>query len=346
MSEPCQVYQNGVPNPCREMDRKQAVGYLIATVLFAGMLYLADFGDLYGALHSVEEGYLVLAFLVGGLSFVAWSLAWRSILDVVGGVLGSFEVYKIFAASMFVNNVTPMGYVGGQPLAAYALSKRSGIRYERTLAAIMSADVMAVVPSVLFILVSTLYLAVVGRLSSAVLDVFRMVVTVSLLMAGPLYLIWFRFDIVEEGVMQLFDRWSRFGDRAEERSRAVLKEVRETFRILFGQPVNVVQPFLWAHLTYVLRLVTLSILLVSFGVTDGLFWAVFVLPVAGLSKGAPTPGGSGTFELVMAGLLTTFYPVSFTVAVMVAVLFRACTYWQVTVVGYLSMMTLDYDWRE
>ncbi|MFB6190551.1 MAG: lysylphosphatidylglycerol synthase domain-containing protein [Candidatus Nanohaloarchaea archaeon] len=82
-------------------------------------------------------------------------------------------------------------------------------------------------------------------------------------------------------------------------------------------------------------------MLLSMGVSSDFTPLYFVLVLSSFGNFSPTPGGSGTFEALMAAVLTFFLPhITFATALAVAIIFRLTTYWPGLAIGYLALNSL------
>lgn len=55
---------------------------------------------------------------------------------------------RMFGDILFANSIAPSTYLGGEPLAAYLLSRHSGINFENSLATVSSTDMLNYAPMV------------------------------------------------------------------------------------------------------------------------------------------------------------------------------------------------------
>ncbi|MFB6159289.1 MAG: YbhN family protein [Candidatus Nanohalobium sp.] len=320
----------------------------VATLIFAVLIWIADVNKLLTALREAEPIYLILS-LAAGLSIIfAWTLNWFNFFKVSSINCSFPRTFQLFASGQFLNSVTSLGQFGGQPFMAYLISKHSDTSYEKSLATVMSADVLAIIPLSTFVILGYSYIAITGTVSGELTKM--SLIASSLLLFGIVmsYLGWYRPGSLEntllkaaEAVTDFIGRGSGFVDELEDR----LENVEETFRNVGQNPKAVIRSLAITHTAFLLKMTAFYGVLLSLGLEMNVFQVMLLIPLASVANFSPTPGGAGTFEAAMAGLILLFVNVNFATALTAAILYRVSTYWVNIVVGYFAMSSLNYDVR-
>jgi len=113
------------------------VALVVGVVLF--VFLRADLGSLLNALGKANYSFVLLAF--GAYIFTTITLAtrWRISLSATGHSVGIHNLWLIVFGSIFINNLTPFTYSGGDPLARlFILRKTQRVPYSSGSASIMS----------------------------------------------------------------------------------------------------------------------------------------------------------------------------------------------------------------
>lgn len=113
------------------------IALLVGAVLFVFMR--ADIGSLLNALSKANYFFLLLAF--GAYIFTTVNLAarWRISLSATGHSVGLRNLWLTVFGSIFINNLTPFTYSGGDPVArVYLLRKTQHVPYSSGSASVMS----------------------------------------------------------------------------------------------------------------------------------------------------------------------------------------------------------------
>jgi len=132
--------------------------FVVAVVAIAAALFARE--DLYAmfrALGSANPLLVILAFGVYLLGVVFWVGRWNVTLSRVGHQVGLRNLYVVIFGGIFVNNVTPFTYSGGDPVArAYLLNKTQRVPYSSGFATIISEFILDVPVFISFVMVGLL----------------------------------------------------------------------------------------------------------------------------------------------------------------------------------------------
>ncbi|MFH1821280.1 MAG: flippase-like domain-containing protein [Methanobacteriota archaeon] len=113
-------------------------------VLAAAILILREnLSLMLQALYRANYLYVPLAVFAYLFGLLIWSLRWRVSLSTVGHHLSIKSAYVIIFGGIFINNITPFTYSGGDPIArAYILKKTQNVPYSRGFATILAEYVV------------------------------------------------------------------------------------------------------------------------------------------------------------------------------------------------------------
>lgn len=320
----------------------------VATLIFAVLVWIADVNKLITALKEAELIYLIFSCAAGFSIILAWALNWYNFFKVSEINCSFPRTFQLFSSGQFLNSVTPLGQFGGQPFMAYLISKHSDTSYEKSLATVMSADVLAIIPLSTFVILGYSYITITGTVSGELTKM--SLIASSLLLFGIVmsYLGWYRPGSLEntllkatEAVTDFIGRGSGFVDELENR----LENVEETFKTVGENPKAVIKSLVITHTAFLLKMTAFYGVMLSVGLEMNAFQVMLLIPLASVANFSPTPGGAGTFEAAMAGLILLFVNVNFATALTAAILYRVSTYWVNILVGYAAMSSLSYNVR-
>jgi hypothetical protein len=125
----------------RSLKRALIPIIIIAAVLGLALLFISK-ENLSGMINSLSGAdYRLVLFAVGiyffGLSM--WGLRWKTAILAGGKNVDMRLIYLSILGSVFINNVTPFTYSGGDPIArTYILKKTRGVRYVTGFATVAS----------------------------------------------------------------------------------------------------------------------------------------------------------------------------------------------------------------
>jgi uncharacterized protein (TIRG00374 family) len=323
---------------------KQLLWFAVSILIIGGLVYFADISRIIAALRTADLLILVPALIVGVSNFGFGAYLWHSFLSSMDKGISYFKALKMFFAGHFLNSITPLGQVGGEPLMAYVISRNTDAEAEEAFSAVFSADILNVIPPYTFMIGGAAYLFLFGSFNEIIIQTLYIVALVVSFGAVFVYLLWFKAGSIEGGIVRLLRYLSSRLDRGEglvERAEERLEKVEENFQKIGDNPRKLFKLTVLMHLSFLTEVVTMFLILLSLGVEPDFAPLYFVMPLAAVAEISPTPGGTGTYEAAMAGVLTVFFPVSFTVAVMAALIYQLSGFWPGNAIGYYCLHQLE-----
>ena len=121
--------------------RALILGIFIAIVVGTVLLVFlrADLGSLLDALSKANYFFILLAFGVYVFTTLTLATRWHISLSATGHSVGIHNLWLIIFGSIFINNLTPFTYSGGDPVARlFILRKTQRVPYSSGSASIMS----------------------------------------------------------------------------------------------------------------------------------------------------------------------------------------------------------------
>lgn len=288
---------------------KPYTGVFLTTIFLFFMLYAVDLEASFNAIRAADPFYLFLAFLSANAPILIYSTVWHKVLIATEITADYFTTLKLVLANTFVNNITPFGNIGGEAVATYILSKVKDQTYGKSFTAVFTSSMINFSPLITFLLIGGLYTG------------FYQVLFIPVILA-LLYLVF----------------------KDKNLSLTTPKFIKE-FRADFSKSMNVLNnsdqriwPLLFlTHFAVVFDILAILLIGTSLGIDFYSLSIFFVVPLARVANYVPTPGGTGPYELALSGLLAYFFTVSFSQAVLVALIYRFSTYYTGIVVGYFAI---------
>ena len=324
--------------------RALIVGFIGAIALFVGLFVVVGPGQILDALTTADPAFVAATLVFALLWLGTWGLVLRTVLETLGVPLTVRRSFFIYASAVFLNNVTPFGQAGGEPVAALLISKVSDTRYETGLAGIATVDALNVVSSLSLVLVGVGYYAttaIVGeRLLTAVGSAVALVALVGLFM----YLVWRHQDAITDslsvGVGKAVSRLP-IGNSDPDTLRESLSQRMDRFfdhiERLATQRRRLAVALCLSLLGWLFQAAALLVAFAAIGQSLPLAVALFVIPLGNLAGAAPLPGGLGGIETAFVALLvpTTGLPAATVTAAVL--IYRGTIYWLPVLVGGGSM---------
>lgn len=325
--------------------RRVVSGVLLGGVILVAYVGVVGVGGVRRAVWAVPPAQLLSLVAVGLVPLCVWGFGLRVVFGRLGRPLSVGVSILLFAASGFLNSVTPFGQVGGDPPSAALFSRTLGVDFETALAAISSLNALNRVAAVFLGLLS------VGYLGSHVGDVgtfertatFVVGLAIAIGVGGALA--W----AVRERLVSLFvtvatpltGRVGRIVPGAAPPTRGGLE--RRAYRFveaierLAADPLRLSAVFGLGILGHLSVATALWVALAALGVHASFAVVLLVLPLAKLSGIAPTPGGFGGAEALLGMLLLSATSAESATAGAAVLLYRTSAFWVPTVIGGVAL---------
>ncbi|PSQ51409.1 TIGR00374 family protein [Halobacteriales archaeon SW_8_65_20] len=317
---------------------KTLAGFAVAAIVLS--LVASQFGlaEVAETLAGADLRWLAVGCLSTTLCLVLWGKAWHIVLRVAGVEVPFRRLVGTYFAATFANYVTPLGQAGGEPFIAYVLSRDTDASYEESLASVVTADLLNLLPFFSFSAVGLSVLlaqsSLPGAAQSLAVGLLAMAVGVPLFVGVA----WRYRERVRAGVLRLVRPLAGvIGRLSVEGVATRLDELYESFGRIARDRRALVAAVAFAYAGWVFFALPLYFAGRTLAVPaiDPLL-VLFVVPASTLAGLTPSPGGTGGVELALVALLVALTPVSNAVALSVALVYRVMSYWFALVVGGLA----------
>jgi len=320
------------------------IWYGVSTLILGLLIYFADVNQFIQALRTVDLFYMSLAMFFGLSVFLVWGYIWHSFFNNLDIEVSFGKALHMFMAGNFMNSITPLGQLGGEPFMAYVVSENTKSSYEKSLSAVMSADLINSIPFIVYATTGFAYLFIYGTLNARIEDVIIIVSALSVFVGAIIYLLWFDRKLLEKwshGIVDFVGDRLNLTEEFLEPLKEKITEIKDTFESIGEDPRHLLKTATISHLAPVTQFICLYFIMKGLSIEPNFVAIYLTVILSGLAMFSPTPGGSGTYEATFAGLLVLFYPgLGLDKAVASAVLFRLTTYWPGIPIGYYSLIKL------
>ncbi|MHC1605253.1 MAG: flippase-like domain-containing protein [Candidatus Methanofastidiosia archaeon] len=326
---------------------KTALAFLIGFLIIFLLVRKVGFAETFNAMKEADLFYLAVALIFCGISIYLGGWRWKSILDGSENGISDKSIFVSLLSGNFVNNVTPAGRGGGEPLRAYLLSKFTGMDPGKVFATVISDRIFDTLPFVLFGFLGVIEIVFHWNVPDIVIvSLILALVILSLILGTVLYLIFnieqgkrFVFRIIRFIARFFPDKIKKYEGRVEdtiELFNNTIKEIaRDRKKVAHATILSLGIWIFWIFRTYFVFL--------SFGVSVSFVMLAVVVVVSSFFGMMPfSPGGFGTTEGAMIVLFSAF-GVQPHIAVAVTIVDRFISYWLPSIIG---AVTLELSRRE
>ena len=321
---------------------RRSIGGLVLGVLLL-VVYFSVVGveEVRRVLWTVPPKRILSLLIVGGVPLVFWGLGLHLVTGRLGVSIRRSYAILLYAASGFLNAITPFGQVGGDPVTAVLFRRAIGTDFETGLAAIGSLNTLNRVAAVVLGLLGVGYLgsrvAVGGVLRNAAVIVTGLSIAVALgLVVGWRY----RHHLVS-GLASVLAPLLRGSARLAPHVTPPTREgiERRGYRFigaidrLASDPRRLAIVFALSIAGQLAVAASLWIALAALGFDAPMAIVLLIIPIGKLAGIAPTPGGFGSSEALLAVLLISTTGVVEPIAGAAVLLYRASAFWLPSFVG-------------
>ncbi|MFB6170973.1 MAG: YbhN family protein [Haloarculaceae archaeon] len=318
---------------------KTGVGFVIAVALLALVAAGIGVDRVVQTLADAHLRWIAAGCLSTFLCLLFWGKAWQVVLSVVGVSVPFRRLAVTYFAATFANYVTPLGQAGGEPFIAYVLARDTEASYEDSLASVVTADLLNLLPFFSFAAVGLSVLLWRAQLPAAarplVLGLFGLAVGVPLVaLAG-----WLFRHAIRDGALRLMAPVVARTDRIRLDSiRRRIDDLYASFERIAAEPRALVGALLFAYLGWVFFALPLYFAGQALDLPLSALLVLFVVPASTLAGIVPSPGGLGGVEVALVVLLLALAPLTAAEAYAVALVYRLASYWFALVIGGVAAL--------
>ncbi|WP_202614507.1 lysylphosphatidylglycerol synthase transmembrane domain-containing protein [Halostella litorea] len=322
-------------------DRRTAVkiaaGFLVAVVLVYLLAVAVGWERTLSRLRAAELRWVAAGCLSTLCCLAAWGKAWQIVLRVGGIDVPYRKLVVTYLAATFANYVTPLGQAGGEPFIAYVLSRDTDANYEQSLASVVTADLLNLLPFFNFAAVGLGYLLFRSQLSETAAD---LAVGLGALAVGiPVLVVtgWQYRRRVEGVVLRVVRPVARWTDRVTvEGTRTRIERFYDSVGRITSSPRALLTATGFAYVGWAFFALPLYFSGLALDLPVPLLLALFIVPASTLAGMVPTPGGLAAVEGALVGLVVALTALTAADGLAIATVYRVASYWFALGVGGIA----------
>ncbi|WP_435174425.1 lysylphosphatidylglycerol synthase transmembrane domain-containing protein [Halorussus sp. AFM4] len=323
----------------RRTTVKVLAGFAVALVLMYFFGRVIGWNEILRTFRNADLRWLGLACLSTVVSLVVWAKSWDVILDTVDVEVPFRKIVVTYFAATFADYATPFGKAGGGPFIAYVLAADTEANYQDSLASVVTADLLNLLPFFTFAGLGTLVLLIQGAVPRQAELLVAALGAMAIVLPAVIYGSYRRRDFVERLVMKAVGPIARRVDRIDADSmRERLDEFYDLVDRITDNRRQLAHTLVYAYVGWLFFAAPLWFAGRTLGVGAQIdpMLVLFVVPASSLAGVVPTPGGVGGVEFALVGLLVALTALHADVAASVALVYRVASYWFGLAVGGLA----------
>jgi len=324
------------------------VGLLVAGFLWYFLLRLVGIEAILAALRAADRRWVLVVLLLALGWMAAWSGTLAHVLAGLGRPVPRWRAALVYLVVLLSNDVAPFSFGGGEPLAAYLVSRTTRTRYETALLLVASSDVLNYLPSPVLAVLALAVVASRAALGRGLETVLALLLAVSVLLVVGGFLAWrgrrrlaaLAVDglVAGEAVVARVlpdlprPRPSTIRDRVGGFVEGLERIAEDRRRLARGLGTATVG---WA-----LQAEVLWASLQAIGVSTSAAVTVAAVTLVTVTDLVPLPGGIGSVDAALVLLLVALTPATAPEAAAAALVFRAATLVLPVLLGAASLLVL------
>lgn len=323
------------------MDKKSIFFLGISVLILAIMLWLVGIDDVIAALSVAKLELIALAISVQVFTYGLYTLRWQ-ILNNLADINTSFKkLLPMILVGLAVNNITPSGRGGGEPVRAYILAKEDNYPVQETFATVVADRALDTFPFVVLAVITIIGMTFYFDFDLWLLIV--MVLAVIVIVALLAMIIYMSINPkfgkrVDGWIIRLVRRfYKKNSEELENKIHAVILDFQNTMKIVISSKQVTYYALPLSFVIWIFEILRVYIVFLAFGasISPVIIGEVFI--IASLVGMIPLlPGGLGAVD----GIMVVFYSVagiSASVSAAATVIERLISFWMATILGMVIL---------
>ena len=322
-------------------NKKVLIFLLFGLVIMAVMLYFIGIDEVIEALKLSNLWLVLLAIVIQIFTYFLYTWRWNIINKTANMDLEIKKSLPMVLVSLAVNNITPSGRGGGEPVRAYLLAKEGHFKFEDTFATVIADRALDTFPFVILAI-----LTIIGIILTFSLDIKLiafLVICVTLITAAVILLIYVcineAFGVkLTSWIIKIVRRlYKKFNEGTEQRIIEAVKVFQARMNALLRDRTILYHALPLSFVIWIFEILRVYVVFLAFGanVSPIIIGEVFIL--ASFVGMIPLlPGGLGAVD----GIMILFYAtagITASISAAATVVERLISFWMTTFVGLIFL---------
>lgn len=326
------------------MDRKTIILLAVSVLILLAMLYFVGIDEVIEALKIANLYLIALAIGAQVFTYFLYTIRWKVLNNIVGIDVSFKKLLPMVLVGLAVNNITPSGRGGGEPVRAYLLYKeKPEYTFDETFAAVVADRALDTFPFVVLAAVTISSMALFFDFDTKLLVIMVLSVIAILIILFALIYMCINPGFgsrVEGWIIGLVRRFYKKDTESLENSiHDAITGFQHTMRVLMSDKKGLVYGLVLSFLIWIFEIIRVYIVFLAFGAKVNPIVVGEVFIVACLVGMIPLlPGGLGAIDLLMIALYSAA-GVPKSVSAAATVIERLISFWMATIIG---MVILPY----
>ena len=323
------------------MDKKTLFFMGISILILVVMLYFVGLDQVISALKMAKLELIGIAIAMQVFTYYLYTLRWKILNGVANINSGIKELLPMVLVGLAVNNITPSGRGGGEPVRAYILAKEKNYPMEETFATVVADRALDTFPFVILAV-----LTIIGMALSFKFQMWLLVLMVVAVIAIVIVLAMIIYMSINPAFGKRVDGWiiglvRRFykknSDEFEDKIHGVIGGFQDTMKMVIYNKRVLYYALPLSFVIWIFEILRVYFVFLAFGATVNpvVIGEVFIL--ASLAGMIPLlPGGLGAVD----GIMIVFYSaagITASISAAATVIERLISFWMTTIIGMMIL---------
>lgn len=322
--------------------KKRLVSLFVSFGLLAGLIYFSDIEKIISIFSRTNFFYVGLGLSIWFLGFVLRTIRWKYLLKRININTRFFDTMKVFAAGLFISNLTPMK--AGDPIRSVLLKKVHGDKVGVSLSSVFMERI--------FDVIATVSLSLLGLfvLTSALSDIsFWVYISISIyvgLFSFGIFILLSekrirKFTRIFFKILSFIPRIKKFEKKIEKFSLNLHKSFKN-----YKSKLLIFNTLMISLIVWILEGVILFLSFKALGLEVTLISTIIIVPIATLIAILTfLPGGLGSGEIITVMFFTALFPLTLAEVTATVLLGRLLSFWVYAIVGAFFLSTFKFKYK-
>lgn len=323
-------------------NKKVFVFLFFGLAIMIAMLYFIGIDEVIRALELSDLWFVLLAIVLQIFTYFLYTWRWSIINKTADMNLGIRKLIPMVLVSLAVNNITPSGRGGGEPVRAYLLAKEGHYKFEDTFATVIADRALDTFPFVILAI-----LTIIGIIISFSLDITLiafLVICVGAITAAVILLLYvcineaFGVKLTSWIIRIVRKFYKNFNEDTEKRIVDAVIAFQARMNALLREKDILYYALPLSFIIWIFEILRVYVVFLAFGanVSPVLIGEVFIL--ASFVGMIPLlPGGLGAVD----GIMILFYAsagITASISAAATVVERLISFWMTTFIGLIFLL--------
>ncbi len=323
------------------MDKKTLFFLGLSIVILAVMLYLVGIDQVIEALKLAKLEFIGIAIALQIFTYYLYTLRWKILNNLADMDVGIKKLLPMVLVGLAVNNITPSGRGGGEPVRAYILAKEKNYPMQETFATVVADRALDTFPFVLLAV-----LTIIGMAMYFDFDLWLLILMILAVTAIVIILILLIYMSINPNFGKRVDGWiiglvRRFykknSEELEDKIHNVISGFQDTMKLVIYNKKVMYYALPLSFIIWIFEILRVYFVFLAFGahVNPVVIGEVFIL--ACLAGMIPLlPGGLGAVD----GIMIIFYSaagITASISAAATVIERLISFWMATILGLVIL---------